>query len=331
MATIGATNPTLLDQIKRMAPDGSIAKIVEALSERNDILKDAVAIEANMPLSHRTTIREGLPEVGWRMFNQGIAASKSQTIQVDETIGMLEGRSKVDVDLAKLNGNEAAVRASEDMAFIQSMNNTISTALFYESTRANPERIMGLTPRYNLLAGDNAANIINDLSSSSGSDQYSMWFVTWGEDTCHLIYPKGSQVGLQQKDLGEQLVADSGGTNEYKAYVTNFQWKLGLCVKDWRYCARICNIDASATLAAAAGTTTIITSMVRAYNAIQDFNSGRTVIYCSRALRTLLDIQILNKTNVFFTPMEWHGHTGPSFRGLPILICDALVAEAIQG
>ena len=111
--------PTLLDQIKRTDPDGTIADIIEALTQRNPILQDAVAMEGNLPTGHRLTIRDGLPQVGWRMFNEGVDRGKSTTIQVDETCGMLEGRSVVDCKLAKLNGNEAAFRSSEDMSFLQ--------------------------------------------------------------------------------------------------------------------------------------------------------------------------------------------------------------------
>jgi hypothetical protein len=50
-------------------------------------------------------------------------------------------------DLAKLNGNEAAFRASEDDAFIAGLANDLETAFFYASTKTDPERIMGLSPR----------------------------------------------------------------------------------------------------------------------------------------------------------------------------------------
>ena len=102
MAAIGTGFPTLLDQIKRTDPDGQIADIVEALTERNPILMDGMAQEGNLPTGHRVTIRSGLPTIAWRQFNQGISASKSTTIQVDETCGMMNGRFEVDCSLAKL-------------------------------------------------------------------------------------------------------------------------------------------------------------------------------------------------------------------------------------
>src|SRR3954466_3314842 len=127
MATVNATYPTLLDQAKRTDPNGAIANMVEYMSKRNAVLEDAVVVEGNLPTGHRMTARDALPSIGWRKFNEGVAPSKSIASQLDETAGMLEGWSVVDTELAKLNGNEAAFRASEDKGFTMAINNEIET------------------------------------------------------------------------------------------------------------------------------------------------------------------------------------------------------------
>ena len=326
MATLSVENPTLLDVVKRTDPDGMIADIVEALTLRNPILRDATAKEGNLPTGHRVTIRSGLPAVGWRMINQGIDASKSKTIQVDETCGLLEGRSEVDCELARLNGNEAQFRASEDSGFMQAMNNEAAEAIFYHSTKTDPEKIHGLTPRFNSLSGGNADNIVDCSITSSGADQASIWFVTWSPETCSLIYPKGMVGGLDSEDLGKEYVEDADG-KKFLAWRTHWTWRLGLCIKDWRYIVRICNIDISA---ASATGVELINDMVDAYNRVYDLNTGRTVIYMNRTVLTFLDQQILNKSNNWFGMTEWHGMQITSFRGLPIVTCDSLgVDEAI--
>lgn len=326
MATVNASgNPTLLDQIKRTDPNGQIASIVEALTERNPILMDATAMEGNLPTGHRLTIRDGLPAVSWRRYNEGITPSKSTTIQVDETCGMLEGRSVVDCALAKLNGNEAAFRASEDQAYLQALNNEMADAMMYASTSTDPEKIHGFTPRYDSLSGGNSDNIIDStLADSSTVNRRSIWFVTWGPDTAYMIYPKGSQAGVTVEDLGKEYVQDSDGTSnkEFLAWRTHYKWDAGLCIKDWRYHARIANIDVTQATPSAADE--IIYDMVDAYNRIYDLNSGRTVIYMSRAVLTLLDQAILGKSNMYFTPVDWHGRQINSFRGIPIVTLDAL-------
>jgi hypothetical protein len=331
MATLSNTNLTLLDRIKRVDPDGNEANIIEALTESNDILKDAVAMEGNLPTGHRTTVRSGLPSLTYRMINQGVAKSSSKTIQVDETCALLEGRSTVDCELVRLYGNGAAFRAGEDRAFVQAMGNQVAGDLFYSSTLTSPEQFHGWNARYASLTGDdNSSNVIDSGENAGpavGGEQASIWFITWGENTASLIYPKGTMGGLTSEDLGKEYVTDSGGSNEYLAYRTHHTWRVGLCVKDWRYHVRICNID---TTDFSATSEALIDSMVQAYNRIYDYSSGRTVIYANRATVTMLDRQVMTKDNVWFSPVEWHGRQITGFRGIPIVRIDSLLStEAV--
>ena len=92
----GSHSPTMLDWAKRLDPDGKIAAIAELMTKQNDVLKDAVWMEGNLPTGHRTTHRTGIPHATWRRLNSGVAAGKSQTAQFTDTIGMLEIYSEVD-------------------------------------------------------------------------------------------------------------------------------------------------------------------------------------------------------------------------------------------
>src|SRR3990172_1913218 len=155
MATLGASVLTLADWAKRLDPDGKVPSIVELLSQTNQILDDMMWMEGNLPTGHRTTVRTGLPTVAWRLLNQGIAPSKSTTAQIDEAAGMLEAWSEVDVDLAKLNGNQAAFRLSEARAFIEAMNQEMAATLFYGNSGTAPEEFTGVAPRYSSLSAHN--------------------------------------------------------------------------------------------------------------------------------------------------------------------------------
>lgn len=112
MAVLGTTVATLGDVAKRLDKDGKIDKIVELLSETNEVLDDMLFQEGNLPTGHRTTIRTGLPEVAWRLLNYGVPQSKSQTQQITDTCGMLEAYAEVDKALADLNNNTAASASS---------------------------------------------------------------------------------------------------------------------------------------------------------------------------------------------------------------------------
>jgi hypothetical protein len=320
---MGNNNPTLLDIMKATDPDGNIADTVEALDEMNPILKDMTFQEGNLTTGHQCSIRSGLPSAYWRAFNEGVATSKSERVQVTETVGMLNARSSVDCSEARLNGNEAEFRASEDTAFVSSFDITVSDALFYSNVAATPKQIHGLTPRFNALALSNVVNYADyDTSMSEvGADQHSIWFVTWHPQVCFGIYPKGSKAGLVDTDMGKQLVKDSGGTNEYLAYVTDYEWQLGLVVKDWRYIVRICNIDSSKINLDGPY---LELAMIDAYNRIYNLNLGRTICYMNRSVKTWLEMQTATKTTMNYTPVDWHGKRITGFREIPMVICDAL-------
>jgi hypothetical protein len=293
--------------------------------------------EGNLPTGERVVIRTGLPTVYWRALNQGIPNSKSTTAQVDEACGILEARSEVDKDLAMLNGNTAQFRLSEDTAFLEAMNQTQATTLFYGNPGTDPKQFLGLAARYSSLSGGNAQNILS--AGGSGSDNTSIYLVVWGDNTVYCPFPKGSKAGLIHEDLGEQTVYNSDGTR-LQAYATRYQWKNGLVVKDWRYVVRICNIDVSDLIAqtgtqAANVSTAIIKLMARALYRIPNMSMGRAAFYMNRTVHSGLALAALDKSQYvlkieqgltqFGQPNSWL-----SFLGVPLRRVDAILnTEAV--
>ena len=336
MATLATTNLTLADWAKRTDPDGRVPVVAELLSQTNEILDDAVFKEGNLPTGERVVIRTGLPTVYWRALNQGIPSTKSTTAQVDEACGMLEARSEVDKDLAMLNGNTAQFRLSEDTAFLEAMNQTQATTMFYGNPATEPKSFLGLAGRYSSLSGGNAANVIT--AGGSGSDNTSVFLVCWGDNTVYCPFPKGSKAGLIHEDLGEQTVYDS--SNRMQAYATRYQWKNGLVVKDWRYVVRIPNIDVSDLIAqtgtqASTAATNIIKLMARAIYRIPNMTMGRCAFYMNRTVHSGMALAALDKSNAvlninqgltqFGQPNSWL-----SFLGVPLRKVDSLVnTEAV--
>jgi len=159
MATIGTLH-TLQDWAKRLDPDGKTSFIAEVLSQSNEMLTDMLWKEGNLPTGEQTSIRTGLPTVYWRKLNEGTPSSKSTTAQVTEQVGILSGRSQVDVDIAMLNGNTAQYRLSENVAFLEAMSQECASTMFY-GTAANPEEFVGFATRYSDLSANNAQNILD--------------------------------------------------------------------------------------------------------------------------------------------------------------------------
>lgn len=324
MATLSTTNPTLADVASRMTADGKIdPMIVEMLNETNEILDDMTVIEANGFTEHKTTVRSGLPTGTWRKLNYGVQPEKSQTVQVKDSMGMLETYAEVDKALADLNGNSAAWRMSEDRAFVEGLNQTMATTLFYGDSSADPEKFMGLAPRYNSLSAENGGNIID--AGGSGSDNASIWLVVWGPNTCHTIYPKGSPAGLQHRDLGEHTLTDAQG-GKYQGYRTHYKWDLGATLRDWRYVVRIANIDVSDLTKNASAGADLIDLMTQALELIPNIGMGRPAFYMPRKLRSFLRRQITNKVAASTLTMEdVAGKKVVAFDGVPCRRSDALL------
>lgn len=340
MATLGTNALTYADWAKRVDDNYKIATIIELLSQTNEILDDMLVVEGNLPTGHKTTVRTGLPQATWRLLNQGVPNAKSTTAQIVDTCGNLETYSVIDKDVADLNGNTAEFRLTEVKAFLEGMSQQVATTIIYGNQSVNPERFTGFAPRYSTVTAANSATAANVLDAGGTvSTNTSIWIVTWGSDTWHATFPKGKITGLQHRDMGEWPVADSSG-NTFQAYRDHFKWEIGMVGRDWRYAARICNIDVA--LLSGVSAANLINLLVRALyrlptapsmaTAVQSSDSpavranmGRVVIYCNRVIRTYLDLQAMNKTNVLLQLQQFNGMVVTTFRGIPVRTCDAIL------
>jgi hypothetical protein len=328
MATLNSNVLSLADWAKRVDPDGKTAAIVEMLSQTNDVLTDQMWIEGNLETGHRTTVRTGLPTVGFRKLNKGVAKSKSITAQIDESIGILEARSEIDIDLAMLNGNSSAFRLSEASAFIEGMNQEYISTLFFGDSASAPEEFTGFAPRYNSLSGVNSQNVLD--GGGTGSDNSSIWLVVWGNNTCCGIFPKGSKAGLMHQDLGEDDAFDSNN-DRFRALMDRWQWKAGLAVKDWRYVVRIANIDIS-NLVAKSSAADLIELMIKAIHRLPSMSAGKPAFYMNRTVFQMLDIQrrddVISGGGLVYKDVD--GVPVPTFRQIPIRIVDQLIETEAQ-
>jgi hypothetical protein len=340
MATLGTTALTYADWAKRMDDGYKTASIIELLSQTNEILDDMLVMEGNLPTGHKTTVRTGIPSATWRLLNYGVPNGKSTTAQVIDTVGNLEVYAVVDKDLADLNGNTPSFRLSETKAFLEGMSQQVASTLFYGNTSVNPERFMGLAPSLQHDQSANAQSAANVIDAGgTGSVNTSIWLVVWGADTVHGIFPKGKTTGLKHIDMGEWPIQDANG-NTYQGYRDHFKWEVGLTVRDWRYVVRIANIDVT-NLVAGSGAN-LLNALVRAMYRLPTTGGraaavtksdapsiqgmmGKAAIYCNRTVRTFLDIQAMNKTNVLLRLEEFEGKVITSFRGVPIRTCDAIL------
>ncbi len=330
MSTLTQYFPTLADLAARLGPgDKVISDLIELLGQNNEMLEDMVWLPANGVTTHKTTVRTGLPAATWRKLNYGVQPSKSQVAPVTDTMGMLEAYAEVDKSLVSLNDNAAAFRLSEDMAFIEAMNQNVQQTLFYGDA-STPEQFVGLAPRFATKSGAaNGSNIILADSGASGSDQSSIWIVGWGPNTVHGIYPKGSKAGLAVQDLGEQTLFDAAG-GRYQGFRTHYKWDCGLTVRDWRFVVRIANIDTSALVKDAATGADIIDAIVQGLEILPSLGNVRPVIYTNRTIRSWMRRQITNTKYMNLTFDTVTGKRVLAVDGVPVRRVDRLLnTEAV--
>ncbi|MBQ6481743.1 MAG: hypothetical protein IJI45_11545 [Anaerolineaceae bacterium] len=333
MAVLGNTALTLSDWRKRMAPDGSVDFIIEALMNANPIMDDIPWMMGNLPTGNKTTIRTSMPTPSIRRINRGVARHKTQTEQVTDTCIILEDRSVVDIELLALAQNGEAFRRSEDAAFVAGFSDAVAANIFYGDTDADGETFNGLAARYNTYGDESYKNkaayqVVS--AGTAGTNNTSGYFVGWGTHATTGIYPKGSQLGLHQRDLGENTVMDADG-KEYQAVTTLFTWKCGLAVGDIRSNAAVRNIDMS-TLGSmtSAQKLALIEKFIRAKNRIRGIQSRdkKVVLYVGDELYNFFELYLLDKNNVHVTRQELMNAAPQLYlSGIPIKKCDAISEE----
>jgi hypothetical protein len=331
MAILGTSYWTLIDAMK--ASDNSLGDVVEALTTLTPFMQDANVITCNNGTKHRLSIRTGLPTVAWGALYQGIPQSKGNYTQVEDTTGFVEGLSSVDERLLGLKPAESAkLRLMEGQGFLEAIAQSIDSAIWYSNVNINGKQFHGLAPRYNTLANPNVVN-----GGGVGSDNTSIWMVTHGDMQTSIITPENIPAGVQREDMGRQRILDEN-SNPYYVKEEKFTQHVGVSVKDWRFNARIPNIDVSNVIA---GSVSVNSLLRKAYYQLHGRRSykmeregqmsvGRTVIYMNKTMMEALDAEGTNArpgTDNFvrLKPMELHGEEVQSWRGMPIRETDALL------
>ena len=326
MATVGNTYLTLSDVFKRTDNSKQIAAVIELLAQNNPILQDMVVKECNDGTTPLTTVRTGIPEATWRMLYQGVQPSKSTTAQVRDATGFAEAWSEIDAKLYELTQDKAGLRLSEASAFLEGLNQAMATSLFYGDQATSPAKFTGLAPRFNKLATSGSGAQIVD-AGGTGADNTSIWFVVWGENTVHGLYPKGSQAGVSRDDKGVQTKTLADGS-VFDVVREKFQWDIGLSVRDYRYVSRIANVDVSDVKA---GTVKLYDFMRKAYYKLHQRRviGGKAAIYLNKDMMEALDALATNAGStdnfVRLSRKEVEGDEVLTYRGIPLRESDALL------
>jgi hypothetical protein len=204
------------------------------------------------------------------------------------------------------------------------MLNEIETGTFYHSVASNPERFNGLAPRYgSTTQASGGTQVLRVEAGASGNDSSSMYLVKWGPQAVHYIYPKNAGSGIERIDMGRQNVADANG-NRFLAWQTNFKWRVGLAVNDYRCVVRMANIDYT-TLSKTGST--LIQAAIDAYYQIFEPENGRLAFYCNRTIAGFLHHQARQAatSGSLEAGSDAFGRPVVKILGIPVRITDALL------
>lgn len=301
-------------------------KIIEMQAQTNEIWQALPIQTCNDGTKEKAVLRTALPDVAWRMINQGVKATKSSSEQIAFTTGGVEGRAEIDERLMQLNKNSNVFRLNENYAHQEAMSQKMCTTLFYGDEHTNPASFTGLGAYFydKTTQEDVYAKQIID-AGGSGNNLTSLWIVTFAPDTVYGIVPEGIPAGYQYNDMGKEKVTDKQG-GAYYAYVSQFKWDLGLAVKDPRYVVRVANIDTTSF----DDNNNFIRKLIMGYNQIHNPDHGRTFIFCNRQVQTYLAILASEKKNVNLRLDEFAGKKIEHFWGAPILRNDAILNTESQ-
>lgn len=307
---------SLVEQAKRIDPDGKMSLIVEALNvEMGNILEEAPWMASNDVWVNKTVRRASLPTGTRRRLNKGVPTEVSRVNEVLDVISMIETYAEYDKEYIDNMPSPAQARLDEAKAFIEGIGKTLVSDILYGDNALNPDQITGLAPRL--------ATIDNKFvfgGGGTGSDVTSIYVVTWGNTEAYLCYPKnsGGKLGITHEDKGRVTLEDAD-SNKYEGYRDWFQVKCGLVVKNPRCVGRYANIET-------AGASNIFDedNLIKLLNKMKTNSSTR--LYCNETIMSQAEIALKDKTNVNWTSENGLGGIPfLKFRGIPVRKIDSTI------
>jgi hypothetical protein len=333
MATKGSNMLTLRDVKSGKLPDGSFDKaVVEMMYAENPSLRDIPWRECNDGSQHITTIRTGIPTAVFKEFYKGVPASKSGKKQVTNATGRLGTKIIFDHDLYEKEvgeGTGVEFLADEAAAHGEALGQAAATALFYGRVKDDPKGINGFFKSYSAFGSisTDPKTIGHYVINGKGTDASaaalrSIFLAGWGSRSMFGLVPKGLSMGLKQGAIQTQQIADEDG-DLFNAGIQDLSFNVGLCIKDFRFGARIANIQLDKWSASGAPDVfdLLTSAKIRA-------KSGGDVKRCWYMSKTTWEIvaRVLGKATRAnaFTYGDVNADVPDTLLGIPVAVEDAL-------
>ena len=186
---------------------------------------------------YKTLVATGLPTVAFRNANEGVAYSKGSYRNDLFQTYILGGAVNVDVAIAKAHekGPEY-IKARMASEVMKSALIELGKQIWYGVT-TDAKGFPGLkafTP-----AG---GSMTKDATGTTATTASSCYLVKFGPNDITLLGGNGTAFAMGE--WIEQMVTDSGGTNQYRAYCNSLESWVGMQTGNIYCCARIYNLTA---------------------------------------------------------------------------------------
>ncbi len=318
----------------RMTNNNGIMRVAEVLNEVSDVIADASVQRSTDITSHLVSRRTRLPAPEWVKIGAGWDATTGTVQQVRETMGNMHSRFLAPQKMMDIQPDPAKYRANQERAHIEGMAQEFSNTLMAGSTFAGaPEEFDGLMARYHALSEDNTGYVIsNGATQGGGSSLTSIWFIQWREDGVYLITPRfGNGTGIGKEDKGlVYTLSDTSSTSAKQrnkqlwAFITEFEWTVGLAIEDTRTVKRLANIS---TDSATDANTLDEDKIIQVANNFKRRTSGTVFMYTNEKIGTQLDILAKDKNNVYYLPDSPWGSHQLMFQDMPVRRMDAIPTD----
>lgn len=334
------TKYTLLDRSKRTAGGKKVLEIIRVMNELvDDFFLDVPFVNANMGLQHKIVRDTGMAASENRSFYQGVGASKQNVQVVYEKVQLKERRREIDEDEVDTLGDDgrAMTLRQEDEAHGRKLGEDVVNAYFNSTSDDGSEHMDGLFKRMDALNPSGLNNVRSNGHTGGGATTTSLLIIEWNTDKtggAHGIIPsgfiQGQNMGVVIRDKGREKILDADDRSKaFYGYVAQHKAWMGLSVGNNRKIARLANInpvidgsnnfnDGGAEL------------LIQLLNDGR-FDRNRTRIYVNTTLQSQMDILAMNKSNMFWQPMEVFGRKVTSFQGqIPIRALDTTIITNTQ-
>lgn len=281
---------TLMDLKNRMTDEGVVADIAEVIALENPILDDIPWQQGNLITGNIIFRRSSMPQVVVRKINEGVEASKSTTTPDTDTCVELYTRGEVDMSALEIQENPAKFLVSENKAFIAALGESCVEQFLYGDP---DDGIIGLAARYGKLNNSLTKDQIIDFGGT-GSNLQSIYIVKWDSTEVSGIYPKNTTAGLKVISKTNERVKDKNG-KEFLAHTSDYKWKVGLKVRDYRYVARLCNVPSDVNQSTL---DVIFRKIIICKNRVYNVDKGKVVMYVSPDLFDIIEIAADEKKNM---------------------------------